>query len=130
LDGSIVEPTESAPSTQLDTFKRTIARIKAQPYDKGWAASAENEITASFLAILRLRQTSPQGIPAELRSVDCRLDACVVTIEWQSFAQASAGWESLLLSPMQPNCDREIVLDESIDPNGPYPTQVAVTNCT
>ena len=118
----------STDSTPLAAFRATIAQIKSQPYNDAWAKQAAPEVRNSLSAVLSAQRDV--GRVVLLQDVDCHQNACVVTIEWPSFNDAAASWESFLLSPMQPNCDREIVLDDSLADKTPYRGFVAVTNCT
>jgi hypothetical protein len=61
-----------------------------------------------------------QQSAAVVHQPDCRSRTCLVTLEWKSFAAATATWEALFHANSRVQCARELTLTPPSNPHVPY----------
>jgi hypothetical protein len=112
---------EEVGALNVATHRKYIARIQAQNRDEEWAAKTELVMRKEMPALLEKTAT--------FIDVDCRTNACLISLEWRSFIVAQGNWERLLLGVLSVECDREITLPNPEDPMRPYREMLVMANC-
>jgi hypothetical protein len=91
-----------------------VRSVEEQKPDPAWSAEAQR----SFDKDLR-------RLGANVARVDCRMTACIATIQWPTRQQASATYDRLLDGDYTLACDRSIFLDKS-DGREPYEAKLVL----
>lgn len=91
---------------------------EADARDVLWAASSERSLTEIF--------SSVQGTH-RLTGLECRMSSCVASLEWPSYQEAVTGYQSILQTPLVPNCSISIIIEPSQD--GQVSQQRAFLDC-
>jgi hypothetical protein len=113
--------TEQSAAAHIAAHHSLTVQVQAQMRDRAWAQKTEMTIATAL--------GKPREGNAKIVHVDCRRNACLVSLEWQSFHAARDGWDTFLNAPLSIQCDREITLETPAEPNAPYQAQLVLTDC-
>jgi hypothetical protein len=109
-------PRPSPEQVRQELLERQQAQLQAhqrEPVDFVWSQAAHASFSEDFSALTR-------GESFRVNGLDCRTTTCVVTVEWRTYAEATAGYPELLQYGYGMDCARSILLPEPEDPDARY----------
>src|SRR5206468_304967 len=106
------------PEQDVEAYRRDLAAHAKEPVDRSWAPAAEKAFASD------LRALAPKA-KYRVESVSCRMTTCLADLTFDSFGDATHGWQSILSQPYRTNCGREIMLETvPSDATKPYGVQL------
>jgi hypothetical protein len=113
----------AARPSHLEAHKASLTAHMQETFDTKWAPGAARSFQHDL-------ETAGQDAGFSVLSVDCRMTSCTATVRFESYELARRQFGTLLRSPFQVNCHREVTLDPPpADPAAPFEA-TAFYDCT
>jgi hypothetical protein len=90
-----------------------------EPYDPAWSRASSQTLQANLDALAKDR-----ALGFKVVDIDCRTTTCIGSLEWGSYGQAAAQWQSVLNHPYDVNCAREVTLPDPPGNGGTFVVKV------
>lgn len=117
-DASAEEPLEVPdPEERNQRWSSYVREQEAQPVDGRWASGASRSFLSDLSSLAAARRF-------DVVSIDCRMTACIGTLEWPSYDAAQAEYSDIVQAHYGMNCASAIRLPTPHDVLAPYQAKV------
>lgn len=105
---------EMAPAAEArSVFIRTVAAVGEEPRDPAWAPAQERVLQEHYGAL-------EASLPVRLSSVECRTESCVLSFDFENYADAQASVESIAHAAFKEPYGFDVMFPSPDDPDVPY----------